>query len=321
MTVRISFRDTVPSTEETGNTVIVTTDIPSHLWLRWTTIPPRIHKKPVLRRGMWLNDDVRFCFDVYNDLEQQEEGDTLIHTFVMSPCVSFRQFWYYLWGYVSGELSPSTSSIHEYPPSLECPPYSVISIDAQENNRTLYRSWGTWPVAWGSSWGYIYTYYLPPHLRLEPRSAYTVSFWVQRAFLRFDTTAIPVGSTINYALLALYVKGFNRGAEAPWLNMSATLGVQHTPIVTTDFGDQLPITDIGGLLSMGDLVIGELTVLNLNSIGKAFVIPGGYSQFCIRAEYDVLGIPPTTNLPLLQFGSAQSVYWQRPKLVVRYMPP
>lgn len=116
-----SIRETIPCTAIAGNIVTATSDIPAHLWMRWTTIPPRIHKKPVLRRGMWLNDDVRFCFDAYQDIEQDQPGDTLTHTFTMEPCLQGRRWWYYIWGYVAEVLSPSTSPILYYDCDDPCP--------------------------------------------------------------------------------------------------------------------------------------------------------------------------------------------------------
>ncbi|GAJ08136.1 unnamed protein product, partial [marine sediment metagenome] len=66
MPPRISFRDFAYTETPTGTMVVIVTDIPCHLFIRWTVLEPWIHSKPVLRRGMWLNDDVRFCFDVFS---------------------------------------------------------------------------------------------------------------------------------------------------------------------------------------------------------------------------------------------------------------
>jgi len=128
MTDHFSIRDTVPAHTHADNTVTMTSDVPCHLWLRWTHVPPRIHRQPVLKRGLWKNDDVRFCFDVYQDLEQDEPGDTTEHTFTFSPCVDCFSFWYYTWGYINGVLSPSTSVIFHYPDLGNCPslPFGTI---------------------------------------------------------------------------------------------------------------------------------------------------------------------------------------------------
>lgn len=121
MVTRFSIRDATPEATYTADTITVISDVPAHLWMRWTHVPPRMHRKPRLRRGMWLNDDIRFCFDVYTDLEQDEPGDTTSHTFTFSPCTNCFTFWYYLWGLIEGVVSPSTSTIFQYPDQGDCP--------------------------------------------------------------------------------------------------------------------------------------------------------------------------------------------------------
>lgn len=127
MPPRISFRDFAYTETPTGTMVVIVTDIPCHLFIRWTILEPWIHSKPVLRRGMWLNDDVRFCFDVFSDCEQNEPGDTLTHTFTCGLANLNSNYWWYPWGYVEGEVSPSTGPIFKIvtPPVWPPPPEPV----------------------------------------------------------------------------------------------------------------------------------------------------------------------------------------------------
>ena len=317
----ISFRETNHSTAETGNIVTCVTDIPSHIWLRWTILEPWIHRKPSYRRGIYLNDDVRFCFDVYNDVEQDEAGDTYIHTFTIAPCVTGRLFWYYLWGYVNGVLAPSTSPILKYPSTLICPDTLVLSVDGLPCNRTIRRSWGTWPLTHDFPTGDIFPYHDSPWYSCIASTSRTASYWISRAYLAFPTHAIPVGSTIIDALLVLFVISKKETSRSDYRNIIATQGVQDTPVVPENYGDQLPYTDNGGQVNLADCIPDEVTVINLNSTGKSWVIPGDISYFCIRQELDVLDIYPTLGANTLQFGSAQNDYWKRPKLVIRYSPP
>lgn len=118
----VSFRDITFTPVPGGVKIVVTTDIPCHLFCRHTPQSPHIHKKPVFRRGIWLNDDVRFCFVTYLDNEQIEPGDTYIHTF-LKPGWPVDVTWYiYSWGTVAGTVSPSTSPIFEYHSPTEYPP-------------------------------------------------------------------------------------------------------------------------------------------------------------------------------------------------------
>lgn len=94
-----------------GYKIIVTTNVPCHLWKRWTTIHPQIHKIPVLRRGLYLHTDIRICFVAYKDHEQEEAGDTTIHTFIEEPWPVCQTRWFMFRGTIDGIESPSTSGL------------------------------------------------------------------------------------------------------------------------------------------------------------------------------------------------------------------
>lgn len=94
-----------------GYRITVTTDRPCHLFLRWTDIEPEIHSIPVERRGILMHYDRRFCFVVWNENEQEEEGDTLTHTFIKDNWPVCQTRWFYFVGTVAGEQQPSTSPI------------------------------------------------------------------------------------------------------------------------------------------------------------------------------------------------------------------
>lgn len=122
MACNISFRQ-VSFTDGAGAvTISVTTDVASHLWARTTLAEPRIHRQPILRRGIAFSSDVRFCFTQFEDNEQLEPADTLTHTFVKAwwlPCVTA---WLYFWGSIAGETCVSTSPIFSHHNIWVAPP-------------------------------------------------------------------------------------------------------------------------------------------------------------------------------------------------------
>jgi len=87
------------------------TNNPCHLWMRWTSIVPQKHINPVVRRGATVGTYIDQCFVVYEDNEQQEPGDTIIHTFLKEPWPPCTERWFYFWGTVAVQLSPSVSAI------------------------------------------------------------------------------------------------------------------------------------------------------------------------------------------------------------------
>jgi len=97
-----------------GVKLVAYTDVPCHLTMRWTLIPPNITRRVRSTRGLNTLGDYEYCFDVWHDNEQLEPGDTLIHTFIKEPWAICETRWFYFWGTVNTYYSPSTSPIFKY---------------------------------------------------------------------------------------------------------------------------------------------------------------------------------------------------------------
>jgi hypothetical protein len=97
-----------------GVKIVLTTDVPCHLWCRITTTPPLTHFHPITVRGVTKMADPYFCFDNYHDNEQEEPGDTLVHTFIKEPWPVCETRYFYFHGTIAAVASPSTSPIFKY---------------------------------------------------------------------------------------------------------------------------------------------------------------------------------------------------------------
>ena len=97
----------------TGYIIVVITDRPCHLYMRWSTNPPQQHAIPVERRGLFMHADKYFCFTAYEDNEQIEQHDTIVHTFIKEPWPVCETRWFYFHSNISGDPSPSTSPIFD----------------------------------------------------------------------------------------------------------------------------------------------------------------------------------------------------------------
>lgn len=73
------------------------TDRDVHVWLRWTETPPLMHLQSLVRRGLGMMKDPYYCFVVYQDIEQQEAGDTTHHTFTWPSWYDCLWRWFYFW--------------------------------------------------------------------------------------------------------------------------------------------------------------------------------------------------------------------------------
>lgn len=107
----VSVRQVTPELIPEAFRLIATTDILCHLYMRWTLKKPRIHDIPVFRRGLQMHGDRYFCFTVYKDNEQEEAGDTLVHTFIKPNWPYCQTRYFYFWATVATIPQPSTSAI------------------------------------------------------------------------------------------------------------------------------------------------------------------------------------------------------------------
>lgn len=112
---------------KTGVKLIVTTSVPSHLFMLWTTKEPEKHTRPTLRRGVLWKDAIRFCFVEWNQNEQLEPSDTLYHTFIKEPWPHCETRWFTFRAMVNGEWSPSVGPI--FKKHREAPEYWLILLE------------------------------------------------------------------------------------------------------------------------------------------------------------------------------------------------
>ena len=126
---------------KTGERMIAYTNVPCHLWLRWTTVKPGTHTKSKRTRGLLAMTDLYFCFDVFTDYPQQEPGDTLEHTFIVEPWPLCEQRYFYYHGTVNGTPSPSTSPIFTKHPIAPLPPTCLYPVPDS------YLPWNPYPAS------------------------------------------------------------------------------------------------------------------------------------------------------------------------------
>lgn len=94
-----------------GFTVHLTTNVPCHLWLYYTSQENWVHRKPVLDRGIMLPYDAYWCFVAWASLEQEEAGDTTIHTFNWLGWEHCQTKYFRFAGRIAGQDSPSDSPV------------------------------------------------------------------------------------------------------------------------------------------------------------------------------------------------------------------
>jgi len=125
-----------------GVDVVLTTDVPCHLWLFYTFQEPWIHPITGRQRGLGVPWYAYWCYVTWIVVEQEEAGDTTEHTFIITGLVTCNKIWYRFHGNIGGVSSPSDSPIiykhyvkPELPATIDWPlgdPY-IYGPDARWN--------------------------------------------------------------------------------------------------------------------------------------------------------------------------------------------
>jgi len=306
-----------------GFKLVATTDVPCHLWARMTTTPPRKHALPSYRRGLFMQGDIRFCFVVYEDNEQDEAGDTLIHTWHKSAWPICETRWFYFVGTILELPVVSESPIFQFhfpaPPPEPPPPIEKIFI-ASPDNRTLWKSHGNWATAHNGIWGNIHSSWALPNASLFAGDSLTATYTFWRCAIDFPPLSLPATARIVSAEISLYVTAIYR-TDPVRPGSFVTQGVQQLPPIGSDYGAQLPYTTVLGQADIFDLTLDTYNDIPFTDAGLAILDNSAKNRFSLRGQNDVesyISVPRYATW--IKFHSQQkgAGYW--PLLKVKYYP-
>lgn len=86
----------------TGKQICLTTDVPCHLYLRFKDEPPEWHVRVTFRRGEPDTRDPGLAMKEYEQIEQDQAGDTYYHRFDLDPFPNKTRIHYYFIGTIAG---------------------------------------------------------------------------------------------------------------------------------------------------------------------------------------------------------------------------
>lgn len=299
------------------------TDVPCHLWCRMTTIEPQKHIIPSGERGTYLTGKVRFCFVVYEDNEQDEAGDTLIHTFYKHPWQVCVTKWFYFIGTIGGVSSPSETAIFQFhfpaPPPAPPPPLTRLFL-VQATNASIRSTHVDWPTCRAGASLENSNWQNPPTYGLYIQAALTASFWCIRSFLTFQTQTLPPTFKPTSAKLWIntWFKQCTSAVAYPYMDM--TPGVHHDPVILADWYSQ---TNLSTLLGRHD--IRTFNLFAYNSIDFLpdkldFILASAPTKLCLRQEMDRVNQRPFLGNNQVAYYSQQKGIGYRPYLEVNYYP-
>jgi hypothetical protein len=162
------------------------------------------------------------------------------------------------------------------------------------------------------------------YLSLE-NDLYAGIYYVCRAYLYFDTSALPDGAVISAATLSLYGSTHNNAngyleTDAGHADIGIVQGVQDEPLTLGDFGDELNYTTLGHN-SYFDVSVGwncsSYHDIPFNATGIGWINKTGTTKLCVKCKGDIINAAPS-GLNYTQFCSNEKGSGYQPKLVVTY---
>lgn len=289
----------------TGYLVTCYTNYACHLWMRWTATVPQKHVNPIVVRGAPVGTFIDQCFVVFNDIEQNEPGDTFTHTFTADPWPYCQTRWFYFWGTVGGVLSPSASAIFSFHSTLPIRIYSdpgsgLTTVDGFAQRTGVAEPWAALHDGAGlSAWTNLL------QMDIGEASASWPDTWqgLARAIMTFDLSVIPTGKTI---LSAKYVtRGYQKldtfGLK-PQIALYQSYPLADNNVVKADY-QRLHTLRLSNIIGYDDFIIGGPNDFILNSAGLALLAPGQICRLGLReVKYDAPNIaPPWQNSKVMLF--------------------
>jgi len=301
-----------------GFIVTITTNRPCHVYLRYSKVYPRMHRKGTQRRGEAFGWDVRFCFVSYQHLEQDEPGDTITHTFTWPNWENCWTRFFYFWATVGGYEAVSDSPIFwmHYLWVVGPPPVVTIfypdaspEVTSMDGNTYVDTAWCTWGVIRPMSGTSASTVVTLGQVRIRCGSGPIGACYYQlyRSVMLFDMS-VNLGCVVTTAKIHLW--GLDKEDDdnvVPWLAVFSSNPASNTTLIPADhltLGDT-PLSDI---IAYPDFDPAGWNILTLNAAGIALInaaLAGdGIVKLGFReARFDAADIPPwpTTNRNILYF--------------------
>ncbi len=270
-----------------GFDIQVTTDIPCHLYMRWTTTKPLTHPSTEYRRGILIQTGTRYCFVGWEENEQIEAGDTYIHTFVKYNWAICTTRYFYFIGTKQAEEQPSASPIfHLHRTAKIQKPYEFpeLGMWAGHLQQRLY----LYLSAWGAADARFNR--IGPLVSVNVGQSKTdANFRIHRGIIPFDCTTLPANEKISAARLRFW--NTIRLVDEPfWL---AIVGDGYSlPALDSDYGlIRLQTIDHGEIHS-DDLIEHAYNYIELNVNGLKLISRTDITKLSLRTSHDVFRLRP-----------------------------
>ncbi len=149
-------------------------------------------------------------------------------------------------------------------------------------------------------------------------------YYIHRGFLFFDTSTIPLGSTITSATLTFYGELDKSDTDFNIVIQKGYNDHPHKPLISNDYNKANYGENAGSLSTTNFIVNGENNIIINNP--QNWITIGGITKFCIRSDRDINGVDPWLNSPgvdtyneYIRINSNENSNY-KPYLIVEYEP-
>ena len=188
------------------------------------------------------------------------------------------------------------------------------------NNRTVRSNDVVWGICWAGDDLIVMPYHVAPNYHVRAAAALTVSYWIWRAFLTFDTSSLPSSFQPVEARLMIAVKASTCTSSIANPYLQLTPGHQSDPVVIDDFNVQNPETEVLGQIDYRDCAPPGAKLIYLNQAGLDHINPLGLTKYCLRAQLDVENQTPPLGANSATWWSLEKGPGYRPYLRIDYYP-
>ena len=290
-------------------TITVETFWSCRLQIHYTQEEVRKHSQTIIRRGLEIPWGVYFCFTSYLSIWQIEEGDTTIHTFVITDWSYCQTFNFIFTGTFQGIEMSSCSPIysHHHPGIPSVQNFTSRTTDGDIRTPT-----------------HIYDYIeahdgTRAHV-VATSETFTVGqqfqasmYLIHRGALFFDTSPLTEASTVLTATIyfrayAVYGSGY--------LIVCVSGDTLREPLIWENYHWLLPATESLGSCTPIDPWTWH--ALHLNALGLEKINKIGITKLAFRTDRDIDTIKPT-GWEHTRIYAAEST--RKPYLRVTYTKP
>jgi len=275
----------------TGVYIVAYTDNPVHLFFRWTYQTIQQHQIPTYQRGIYLGSSPRICFTVYKDNEQNETGDTYVHTFHKTPWPVCETRQFYFWALIEGWVAISESAVFSY---HNAGLGGWVTLPSKAEDGHIYFNNGDYNTVHANLTGTVVSGNVPIR---TGQSREAGKQYIYRSGLYFDTSSLDPEQSILAAQILLRGVGTLPFNDPQCLVVLNGDDLAFGGLVAADYGELLDrFSSMGSLCveaaGAGWDALGYNT-LWLNPYGIFHINKGGTTKFALRGSLDIARIPDT----------------------------